>query len=139
MAQISTDLLPVLRQSLEIDLPENISFELLKERLSSHINFLIQSDFQKLASILYRVDVSESKLKNLLKENQGFDAASIITDLIIARELQKIRSRQEYRNDENISEDEKWWTTNGSQITRMFTDKNFCVNLWNLWEDLKEE
>ena len=108
MAQISTDLLPVLRQSLEIDLPENISFELLKERLSSHINFLIQSDFQKLASILYRVDVSESKLKNLLKENQGFDAASIITVLVIERELQKIRSRQEYRNDENISEDERW-------------------------------
>ena len=108
MAQINTDLLPVLRQSLKIDLPENISFELLKERLSSHINFLIQSDFQKLASILYRVDVSESKLKNLLKENQGFHAASIITDLIIERELQKIRSRQEYRNDENISEDEKW-------------------------------
>ena len=108
MAQINTDLLPVLRQSLEIDFPENISFELLKERLSSHINFLIQSDFQKLASILYRVDVSESKLKNLLKENQGFDAANIITDLIIERELQKIRSRQEYRNDENISEDERW-------------------------------
>jgi len=108
MAQINTDLLPVLRQSLEIDLPENISFGLLKERLSSHINFLIQSDFQKLASILYRVDVSESKLKNLLKENQGFDAASIITDLIIERELQKIRSRQEYRNDENISDDERW-------------------------------
>ncbi len=108
MEQINTDLIPVLRQSLEIDLPENISFELLKERLSSHINFLIQSDFQKLVSILYRVDVNESKLKNLLKENQGFDAASIITDLIIERELQKIRSRQEYRNDENISDDEKW-------------------------------
>jgi hypothetical protein len=108
MEQINTDLIPMLRQSLEIDLPENISFDLLKERLSSHINFLIQSDFQKLVSILYRVDVSESKLKNLLKENQGFDAASIITDLIIERELQKIRTRQEHRNDENISEDEKW-------------------------------
>jgi hypothetical protein len=108
MEQINTDLIPVLRQSLEIDLPENISFELLKERLSSHINFLIQSDFQKLVSILYRVDVNESKLKHLLKENQGFDAVNIITDLIIERELQKIRSRQEYRNDENISDDEKW-------------------------------
>jgi hypothetical protein len=21
---------------------------------------------------------------------------------------------------------------NGSQMTQMFTDKNFCVNLWNL-------
>ena len=108
MEQINTDLIPLLRQSLEIDLPENISFDLLKELLSSHINFLIQSDFQKLVSILYRVDVNESKLKHLLKENQGFDAVNIITDLIIERELQKIRSRQEYRNNENISDDEKW-------------------------------
>ena len=108
MEQITTDLIPMLRQSLEIDLPENISFDLLKEQLSSHINFLVQSDFQKLVSILYRVDVNESKLKHLLKENQGFDAVNIITDLIIERELQKIKSRQEYRNDENISDDEKW-------------------------------
>ena len=108
MAQINMDLIPILRQSMEIDLPEDISFDLLKEQLSLHINSLIHLDFQKLVSILYRVDVSESKLKHLLKENQGFDAANIITDLIIERELQKIRSRQEYRNDENISDEEKW-------------------------------
>jgi hypothetical protein len=58
--------------------------------------------------------------------------------LIIERELQKIRSRQEYRNDENISDDEKWWIANGSQMTRIFTEKNFRVSLWNLWKDLKE-
>ena len=108
MTQISTDLIPILRQSMEIELPENISFEVLKERLASHINFLIQSDLQKLVSILYRVDVSESKLKHLLKENPGYDAANIITDLIIERQLQKIKSRQEHRNDENISDDERW-------------------------------
>jgi hypothetical protein len=108
MEQINSDLIPILRNSLEIDVPENISFDLLKEHLSSHINFLIQSDFQKLVSILYRVDVSESKLKHLLKDNPGYDAANIITELIIERELQKIRSRQEYRNNENISDDEKW-------------------------------
>ena len=108
MTQTSTGLIHILRQSLEIELPENISFEVLKERLASHINFLIQSDLQKLVSILYRVDVSESKLKHLLKENPGYDAANIITDLIIERQLEKIKSRQEYRNDENISDDEKW-------------------------------
>ena len=108
MTQISTDLIPILRQSMEIDLPENISFDLLKEQLSSHINFLIRSDFQKLVSILYRVDVNESKLKQLLKENPDADAANIITDLIIERQLQKIRSRQEHHPDENISDDEKW-------------------------------
>ena len=108
MSEINTDLIPMLRQSMEIDLPENISFYLLKERLSSHINFLIQSDFQKLVSILYRVDVSESKLKHLLKENPGYDAANIITELIIERQLQKIKSRKEQRKNKNISDDEKW-------------------------------
>ena len=108
MTEVNKDLVPMLRQSLEIDLPENISFDLLKAQLSSHINFLIQSNFQKLVSILYRVDVSESKLKQLLKENPDSDAANIITDLIIERQLQKIRSKQEYRPDENISDDEKW-------------------------------
>jgi len=108
MEQVNTDLIPILRQSMAIDLPENISFDQLKERLSSHINFLIQSDFQKLVSILYRVDVSESKLKHMLKETRGDDAANIIADLIIERQLQKIISRQEQRNDENISDDEKW-------------------------------
>ena len=108
MEQINTDLIPILRQTMGIDLPENISFHLLKEQLSSHINFLIQSDFQKLVSILYRVDVSESKLKHMLKETRGDDAADIIADLIIERQLQKIKSRQQHRNDENISNDEKW-------------------------------
>ena len=108
MSESNTELIPILRQSMEIDLPENISFDLLKERLSSHINFLIQSDFQKLVSILYRVDVSEPKLKHLLKENPGYDAANIITELIIERQLQKIKSRKEQRENKNISDDEKW-------------------------------
>ena len=108
MSESNTELIPILRQSMEIDLPENISFDLLKERLSSHINFLIQSDFQKLVSILYRVDVSEPKLKHLLKENPGYDAANIITELIIERQLQKIKSRKEQRENKNIGDDEKW-------------------------------
>ena len=80
----------------------------VREELVFFINYLLLNDFNRLVNVLYRVDVNESKLKHLLKENQGFDAVNIITDLIIERELQKIRSRQEYRNDENISDDEKW-------------------------------
>jgi len=108
MTKVNIDLIPMLRQSMEIDPPENISFDLLKEQLSSHINLLIQTDFQKLVSILYRVDVSESKLKHLLNENPNYDASNIIADLIIERQLQKIKSRQEHHKDENISDDEKW-------------------------------
>jgi len=59
--------------------------------------------------ILYRMDVSEIKLKQLLNENPGTDAALIITDLMIERQEQKMISRQQFRKkDENISDDEKW-------------------------------
>ena len=80
-----------------------------KQILIEKINELINTDFQKLVSILYRMDVSEIKLKQLLNENPGTDAALIITDLMIERQEQKMISRKQFRKkDENISDDEKW-------------------------------
>ena len=80
-----------------------------KQLLAEKINELINNDFQKLVSILYRMDVSEIKLKQLLNENPGTSAAQIISDLMIERQAEKIRSRQRFSNrDENISDDEKW-------------------------------
>jgi hypothetical protein len=79
-----------------------------KLALADKINDLINTDFQKLVSILYRVDVSEPKLKKLLKENPNTDAGLLIADLMIERQAEKIRSRQENKPDENISDDEKW-------------------------------
>ena len=105
---MDTNLIPSLKETLHIDLPENISFDTLKKKLSDHINHLIQSDFQKLVSVLYRIDVSEAKLKYLLKENTETDASGIIADLIIERQLQKIKSRQEYRRDATTSEEDSW-------------------------------
>jgi hypothetical protein len=80
-----------------------------KQVLVDKINDLINNDFQKLVSILYRVDVSEMKLKQLLNENPGTNAALIIADLMIERQTEKIRSRQQFnKRDENISDDERW-------------------------------
>ena len=79
-----------------------------KQILADKINELLISDFQRLVSILYRMDVSESKLKLLLKENPNIDGGIIIADLMIERQLQKNKSRQQYKKDENISDEEKW-------------------------------
>lgn len=109
MAQVDTELIPAIRHSLSIDMPEDISLEMLKEKLADYINQLIQADFDKLVSLLYRLDINETKLKSLLKENPGEDAGKIIADLIIERQLQKIKSRQQHsKRDDNIAEDEKW-------------------------------
>jgi hypothetical protein len=85
------------------------SFSFNKQILAERINELVNTDFQKLISILYRVDVSESKLKQLLKDNPGTNAGLIIAELMIERQREKIKSRQQYgKRDENISDDEKW-------------------------------
>ena len=103
------ELVQLLNAELAIELPEKIAFEDIKERLSEHINSLIQSNFQKLVSVLYRVDVSETKLKALLQENSGLDAGNIIADLIIERQLQKIKTRRQFsQRGNNIDENEKW-------------------------------
>ena len=94
---------------LETELPPKITREELHQKLSVYINDLIVHDFQKLVFILYRVDVHEGKLKHLLKENPGEDAGLVIADLIIERQLQKIKSRGQFgRRDNDIDENEKW-------------------------------
>jgi len=103
------ELIDIIKKEMAVDLPEKISMEELRQRLSVEINDLIVHDFQKLVGILYRIDINERKLKYLLQENVGEDAAVIIADLVIERQLQKIKSRQEYRRDNtNINEEEKW-------------------------------
>ena len=80
-----------------------------KKVLVEKINDLINNDFKKLVSILYRMDISEIKLKQLLNENPGTNAALIIADLMIERQAEKIRSRQQFnKRDENISDNERW-------------------------------
>lgn len=102
------DLIASLNYALQTTWPENISPDELKEKLSAYINHLIQTDFQKLVNILYRVDINEPELKRLLKENPNKDAGQIIAGLITERQLQKIKTRQQYRGDATIPEDEKW-------------------------------
>ncbi len=71
----------------------------LKKRLSAYLNQLIREDFQKLISILYRIDVSEEKLHSALHAKpETRTAGEIITDLIIERQLEKIETRRKFKN-----------------------------------------
>ena len=73
------------------------------------IQYLIAHDFQKLVEVLYRIDVDERKLKRILSDNKDKDAAIIIGDLIIERQVEKFNSRnQSRRMDDDIPEEDKW-------------------------------
>jgi hypothetical protein len=100
-------LLSELSNKLEIDLPEKRSLEELKVFLSGYIDHLISNNPDKLVSILSRVDVSEKELKANL-QNKEENASSIMAQMIIERQMEKIKTRERYRSNDDISEDEKW-------------------------------
>ena len=104
-----TDLVSDINQSFEISLPQAISLEELKTKLEGHINHLINHDFEKLVYYLYRIDVNENKMRTLLEKRDGQNAAGLIADLIIERQEEKLKSRQQFRQrDNDIDENEKW-------------------------------
>lgn len=96
-------------QSFELPVTTASATEEQYQSIVDHINTLLQKDFTQLVSLLYRLDVSEAKLRALLQQHPDTDAAILITDLVLERQAQKIRSRRENtRRDNDISEDEKW-------------------------------
>lgn len=105
---MNNDLVSHINTSLEISLPETLSQEELREKLAAHINHLINHDFEKLVYYLYRIDVDENKMRRLLEQREGENAAGLIADLIIERQAQKIKSRQETTLNKDIPDNEKW-------------------------------
>jgi len=77
----------------------------IREQLISLVNELINTDFDALVQLLYRIDVDEKKLKQLLQQYAGSASASIIADLIISRQLQKIATKKQFSREEPGHED----------------------------------
>jgi hypothetical protein len=95
-------------QSISADLLPETSLAVFKEKLSAYINQLINDDFEKLVHILYRLDVSEQKLRSALAISSS-DAGMIIAQMIIDRQSEKIKTREHYRQrNANIDDEEKW-------------------------------
>ena len=58
----------------------------LKSELAACLNDMLLHNFHGLVQVLYRVDVSEKKLKAVLKENPTEDAGNLLADLLIQRQ-----------------------------------------------------
>jgi hypothetical protein len=89
-----------------LDLPEDhrkkpavsgdLTVDELTDLLADRINDMINKDFNALVQLLYRIDVSESKLRQLLHENTTTDADRTIARLVLERQWQKIITRRKY-------------------------------------------
>ncbi|MFC4231039.1 hypothetical protein ACFOW1_04000 [Parasediminibacterium paludis] len=99
-------------ETIQKDLEKEIGLVLtnhFREELAAYINQLINADFEKLVFLLYRIDVKENTIKQLLALPSNNNAGEIIADAIIKRQEEKIITRQLYKQpDNNITEEDKW-------------------------------
>lgn len=102
------NIIPALQNLLNADLPADLNGEAIIALLKVRINHLLQHNFQGLISLLYRIDISEEKLKYQLQLHRGEDAAAIIAQLMIDRLIEKAVSKQQFKNDADIAEEDKW-------------------------------
>ncbi len=78
------------------------------EKLIAAIQVLIDTDFNRLIQILYNVDIEEKQLKENLAKQAPQQAATIIAGMLIARQIQKIHTREKFKTDNHDSAEERW-------------------------------
>lgn len=71
-------------------------FDKIRAWLVYQVDHLLSLNSERLQWVLYRIDIDEKKLKNiLLANNEEKPVAEIIADLIIARQIEKYNLRKQ--------------------------------------------
>jgi hypothetical protein len=71
---MENEIIKYLNKNFDAAIPDESNREQLEIFLADRINYLVMNDFNHLVQILYRIDVSEKKLKDLLIQNPGTNA-----------------------------------------------------------------
>lgn len=78
----------------EVDSP----VDRLEQLLTKVIVHLLDKDFSRLLNALYRIDVDEKKVKEILALSVPDQMANELAKVIIAREQEKVKWREKNRN-----------------------------------------
>jgi hypothetical protein len=73
------------------------SIKEVKQFLAKRITILMHQNMGLLMSILYRIDVQEARLKMILEYSPAAEMPGQLADLVIERQLQKVKTRKQYR------------------------------------------
>ena len=78
----------------------SIDRNMIREKLEILIAHLMDHNFEKLLQAMYRLDVSEAKFHEAMTEKPFEEIPSSIADLVIDREMQKVRTRMMHKRGE---------------------------------------
>lgn len=72
------------------------TFEELQSMLIDRITYLLSSNPEKLMAILYRIDVKEASVNQIMSTSFPLEVPIHLAELIITRQLEKAQSRADY-------------------------------------------
>jgi len=73
------------------------SLQEFRKYMTEKLKFLLDEKFETLVNILYRIDISEKKLSQLFSGKNRDSIPARLADMIIDRQLEKIRLRKLYK------------------------------------------
>lgn len=73
------------------------SYQEILAKLTPVVNHLLDTDMNALMNILYRIDVSENKLKQVLSTTEPHLVGLEVSKLILDRQMEKIETRKKYK------------------------------------------
>ena len=98
-------------QLFDLNIPEHPEIEspdvsLFKSNLKKQLLYLFAKDIATLWNGLYRIDVAESKVKEIfIGIPDTSEIAEKLSDLILKRIIQKMEVRRKYSNQNNTASD----------------------------------
>ena len=102
-------------RDFELETPENPMSEAeLLAYLADVVGYMIEKKLDYLLSLLYRLDVSESKINHALMPSNPEDANVALARLVIERQKQRIATKRAYREQNPSSwnwdlDNDEWW------------------------------
>ena len=86
-----------LMQVFDPSVEKTLTMEAVRLFLIKQISYLLENNIDLLMSALYRIDVYEQKVKKAFSTASPHQLPEVLADMVIERQIQKIRIRQSYR------------------------------------------
>lgn len=71
--------------------------EALKEHLTKKVAEMMEKNFERFINNMYRIDVSETKVRKVLNESPFASIPENLAELIIERQIQRIKTQRLYK------------------------------------------
>jgi saccharopine dehydrogenase-like NADP-dependent oxidoreductase len=108
MMQLLPETTRQLSADADLTTTQHVTYDELEAALAEKLAYMISTDFQQFVLLLYKVDVSEFRVRQILESDLSPGVYRNIAALLIERQQEKIVSRKIYSQPPPDDDEEKW-------------------------------